>query len=212
MKGYSMPRTAIASFASIALLCLAPAEAGAVDWIIKSNETHGRFNLTPTASVTPYYFSPGLRFGIPVAKSGFIPTLNDEVKIEIGVNFQIWWRPAWDHRWCEACDPDSPHYDPDDCRHCRGEWVGDPFFRLAFPVMMRWEFFLTKVWSLYLGLGFEFGIPFDHHYRDGFGPDDWAWVVFVFGSRFTVKDWFAFRIETGSLGMFVFGFEFMLGH
>lgn len=206
--------TRLAAFASLVLLCLAlaPRDAHAVNWIVKQNETHTRWNLTPTAAITPWYFAPGIRIGIPIAKTGFLPTVNDSVRIEFGAAFQIWWHPAWGGRWCGGvCDPGHPHYDPRECRRCQNDYAYDPFFRIGLPVLLRWDFFLTKVWSVYVGLGFEFGIPFDRYYRDAFGPDAIFWIAFVMGTRFHVRDWFAFRIELGTLGVFVFGFEFLLG-
>jgi hypothetical protein len=191
---------------------LAPGEARAINWVIKNNETHGKWNLTPTASVTPWYFSPGLRLGIPIAKSGFIPSRNDEVKLEIGINFQIWWRPVWRSPECHPwCTRGHPEYDPGRCRDCRHDYAGPTFFRLGLPAMLRWQFYLTKVWSVYAIFGMEFGIPFDPYYRDAFGPDDWVWIVLGVGTCLQVKEWFAFRFELGTIGLPVFGFEFLLG-
>jgi hypothetical protein len=200
-------RIALVALAA-AVLVAAPRRAEAINWIIKQDETHGKWNLTPTIAVAPWYFSPGLRLGIPIAKNGFIPSRNDEVKIEIGVNFQLWWNHVYYDPCHQYCDPSHPHYDPAACDRCRS---GLFMFRLAFPVMLRWEFYLTRVWSVYAGMGMEFGIPMNRYYRDGFGPDDWVWVVAVVGTRFTVKEWFAFRLEMGTIGLFVFGFEFMFG-
>lgn len=201
--------SALAGILVLTALWLMPlhAEAGPT-WIIKNNEKHGKWSLTPTASLMPMYFAPGLRFAIPVAKSGFLPMVNDEVKIEIGASFQIWWHPAWRKTYCHWCY--EPHYNARKCDECRrGGYVGNLFYRLGFPVMMRWEFYLTRIWSVYAGFGFEFGVPFESYYRDFFGPDDWFWIVLVAGNRFTVKDWLAFRLEIGTLGLLVFGVEFM---
>ena len=207
---FSMKTTVLIMTAVLFLAVLAPRRAAAEPtWIIKQNEKHGKWNLTPTASLMPMYFAPGLRFGIPVAKSGFLPMVNDEVKIELGFNFQIWWHPAWG-RSCPACY--DPHYDPVACRECRRDYVGDIFYRLSFPVFMRWEFYFTRLWSVYAGFGFEFGVPLEAWYRDSvFGPDDWLWVVLVVGNRLTFKDWFGIRFEIGTMGLLVFGIDFMFG-
>jgi hypothetical protein len=198
---------------AVGISVLAPrrAEAGPV-WIIKQNETHGQWTLGPTASLMPMYFAPGLRLGIPVAKSGFLPMINDEVRIEIGATFQMWWHPAWHDQYCYWCDPH--HYNDRKCYECEhADYVGHLFFRLGFPVMLHWAFYLTKMWSVYAGFGFELGVPLDDYYRDHyiFGPDGWIWIALAFGTRIHVAKWCALRFEIGTLGLLTFGVDFMFG-
>jgi len=208
---YSVKRFLLAGILFSFLLGIAPNKAfSKAALIIKQNETHGKFNLTPTFTIIPWwYFAPGIRFGIPVAKSGFIPNLNDEVKIEIGFNYQFWWHVAWGNR-CDLYCKEDPHSAA--CRECKDEYfyfdAGNPIMRIGLPAMMRWEFYLTKLVSVYAGFGFEIGIPIYSWDAYPFGPHGWFWLVLAFGTTLHFKEHFALRFEIGTISFPMIGFEF----
>jgi hypothetical protein len=84
-------------------------------------------------------FGLGGRFSIPIVDNGFVSTINNSVAIGLGLD------------WL--------HYSYDGCFYYRGyrpgycSNVGDSNF-LLFPVVMQWNFFLAKRWSVFGEPGF----------------------------------------------------------
>ncbi len=133
------------------LAAVAPARhAEAADLIIKSDEVHKQWDLAVMLHALWWGgVGVGMRLGIPVAPKGFIPALNDQVKIEIGFSYQHWWLRRYyvDRDW---------------------DWYheGYDFHRFAFPVLLRWDFYILKILTAYFTIGVEFGFVPDHEVWD----------------------------------------------
>lgn len=198
-------------FLSAMVLCalLYPTRSDAKpNWIVNNNEKHGGWVLGPVLGVMPWNLDAGARLGIPIAPSGFLSKKNDEVRLEIGLSFQMYWAVPGGKCECKnVCDDPRSQA----CRDCKNGWLcGTMFFRLAIPVMLQWEFYLTKSWSVYIILGAQVGVPFSPYYRKPFGPHGWAWIVFAFGAKYIIKNKIALRLEIGTLGLIVVGIDFTI--
>ena len=195
-----MRSSAAAVLAGVITLTMIPrgAHAASDSLIIKSNDEHKSMDLSFLFHAIWYGgVGTGVRIGIPVAPRGFIPKLNDQVKIELGASFQNWW--TW-------------HVHP----VCNGDHVG-VFFRMAMPVLLRWDFFLTNLVTVYGGIGVEIGVPF---HRD---PDvasclrshpsyvyGWATFAAQMGILLNFHDNVSLRMQFSHTG-FDIGIEFRLG-
>jgi len=116
----------------------------AAEWITEEPNHHP--NQTETefhAVVGDGDVGAGIRVGIPIVRQGFIPSLNDNVAISVGVDFLNW---------------PSPGY----------EVTG-----VVIPVMLQWNFFLTRHWSLF-GEG---GVAFQDWFARRANGDDQTFFV-----------------------------------
>lgn len=152
---------------ALVLLTL-PAVANAQS-IIKDRSDHTRpADLSLLGLIPlPFGFGFGMRFGIPIAHDGFIGSINDAVFIEPGAQFIFW----------------------TDFNHDR--------LGIQVPVLMRWDFFLTRDWTVFGSVGPVFGFYFDDGGGGGGGHG---------GGRFRVEGDEVFR-PAGPPGFFgiVFG-------
>jgi hypothetical protein len=140
----------------------------------------------------PYHSDVGPGFGvrasIPILQDGPIPSINNNLAISFGMD--------WAH--FGGCGPAESGCGADDF------W---------FPVVMQWNFFLTRAWSVFPEIGFAI-----HHatwsYDRANGPancvpapggnfceysDSTTGVEFAtwLGTRFAVSDMFAFVLRVG---------------
>lgn len=121
-------------------------------------------------------FASGARFGIPILNNGFIPSLNNAVYINFGVDF-YYVRWAYDG----GCN-------------CWDYGVG-----LGFPVALHWEFYFNENWSAFAEVGFQFfldpwffnGGPFDVH-------DAGYWVLAAVGGSFHINENFLLTLRVGN--------------
>jgi hypothetical protein len=148
----------------------------------------------------------GGRFTIPIVKNGFISTINNNV----GIGFGLDWA----------------HYNG-----CYYAYYRDPFYydcpsfnTFIFPVVMQWNFFLAKQWSVFAepGMAFEYGTfgscPGYYvnargavvYYPCGPAPNHFNWDPFVLfvGGRFHASDSVALTMRIG-WPYFSFGVSFL---
>jgi len=146
-----LPALLLVSVMTAGMAALVPARRSeAADLIIKNDDVHKRWDLAIMGQALWWGGVGGtLRLGIPVAPKGFIPGINDQVKIELGFSFQHWWMR---HNYCD------PHWE-----WCTG---GYDFHRFAFPVRLRWDFYILPVLTVYATVGVEFGFIPDHDIWD----------------------------------------------
>ena len=83
----------------------------------------------------------GVRFGVPVTRNGFIPSINNNVAIGFGLDYL---RYSWD------CGPYT------DCPTGNRVWL---------PIVAQWNFFLAPQWSLFG----ELGLSLSHGWWSGGG-------------------------------------------
>jgi hypothetical protein len=119
-------------------------EARAANVIVKQDGVHKQWDLAVMLHALWWGgVGVGGRLGIPVGPKGFIPAINDQVKIELGFSYQHWWMRSG------YCHPHDPDWD-----WCR---AGYEFDRFAFPLLFRWDFFILKMLTVYFTIGIEFG-------------------------------------------------------
>ncbi len=162
--------------------------------IVKNDEVHKNLDLALLLHAVWWGgIGTGIRLGIPVAPKG-LPGLNDQVKIEFGASFQNWWTDRICHR--------DPVNHPD---------CVDSFFRLAFPLLLRWDFFLTKIVTVYGTIGVEVGAVLDRQFRDAYHEYYYGWVLFAGSAGIIVSfhERVALRAEFAHSG-FNLGVEFKL--
>jgi hypothetical protein len=114
-------------------------------------------------------FATGARFGIPILNDGFVPSINNAVYINIGLDF--YWT-----RW--AC-----RVGPGGC----SDWEYGP--GLGIPVALHWEFYFHENWSAFVELGFQvFFHPrfFNNGVFDA--ADGGYWFVGAIGGSFHVDE------------------------
>jgi hypothetical protein len=165
-------------------------------------EPHGLWSWTHYDYAPNDGFGLGARFSIPIVKNGFVPSINNSVAIGFGVD--------WLHYSGASCYyyDNGPHY------HGPCYDVGDANY-LFFPVVMQWNFFVAKQWSVFG----EPGLVIYHGFFDycagapaGFncGNPTSTGVDFAFylGGRYHVSDHVALVLRIG-YPTFSFGVSFM---
>jgi hypothetical protein len=157
-------------------------------------EPHLLLQWVDTPAHSDVGFGLGFRASIPVLQDGPIPTINNNLAISFGMD--------WAH--FGGCGPDE--------RDCGA----DDFW---FPVVMQWNFFLTRSWSVFPEVGFAVHHAIWNHTANGPpgpngdcvpgpgpapGPgcefsDSNTGVEFAtwFGTRFAISDQFAFVLRVG---------------
>jgi hypothetical protein len=155
-----------------------------------------------------YYYAPtdglglGARFSIPIVENGFVPSINNSVAIGLGVD--------WLHYSGAACYYYyGPPRNPGPC------WsLGDANY-LLFPVVMQWNFFVAKRWSVFAEPGLVIYHGF-YDYCSNVPPGNpctnptQTGVDFAFyaGGRFYISEHVALTMRLG-YPTFSFGVSFM---
>jgi hypothetical protein len=189
----------LAAVLAAGIVTAAPRVARAASSIIKQNETHKYWDLGAL-----FHFmwlggiGTGVRLGIPVGPRGFVPTLNDQVKLELGISFRYWW-PRWYY-----CDPHE--------RWC-DEYRRHGFGGLSIPLLLRWDFFLLEKLTIYLTFGLEANIIFENWWMHDYRYRSFLWYPvipsFSFGVLFNFHERISLRAEFAITG-FNIGIEFRL--
>ncbi len=125
-----MRRTTLAAAAVLTAL-LSSSEASAVEWRIKDTTIpHERTDVNAFV-MTPWFvgIGGGARVGLPIVPNGFIGALNDAVFLDLGAQFE------YVSFWFTS------------------------YLAFSFPVLARWEFYLTDMWSVYAVFGFAISLP-----------------------------------------------------
>jgi hypothetical protein len=122
----------------------------------------------------------GFRGSIPIIHNGFIPKLNNSVAIGFGVDFAHYGRGDY-------CRGGGPLQD------CQDRVRNDGFNEFYFPVVLQWNFFLSRNWSVFG----EPGLAIDYHGWDA--PDDVDFEPFIFflGGRFHFSDRITLTMRIG---------------
>jgi hypothetical protein len=163
-------------------------------------EPHGLWSWTHYDYAPNDGFGLGARFSIPIVKNGFVPSINNSVAIGFGLD--------WLHYSGASCY----YYNGGHNGACYD--VGDANY-LFFPIVMQWNFFVAKQWSVFG----EPGLVIYHGFFDycagapaGFncGNPTSTGVDFAFylGGRYHVSDHVALVLRIG-YPTFSFGVSFM---
>jgi hypothetical protein len=131
-------------------------------------------------------FGPGFRGTIELVDNGFVSTINNTIGIGFGADFVIY--PGATQK----------------CRSNRGACVleDDDVTYVWFPLVMQWNFWLSRNWSVFgePGVAFRMVSPGD----DKFQP-----LVFFAGGRFHFSDFMTLTMRVG-YPAFSVGVSFLL--
>lgn len=206
------PHRRFAVIAAVALGTMAPAVARADDTIKQPGDhPHYTVELEPHVALgwaTDYYYGSSTGFGlggrvsINLTHDGFVKTINNSVAIGFGVD--------WLHYSAPGC-----YYYYRGGAGCYGGVAADFF---DFPIVMQWNFYVAKNWSvfgepgLYIWHGsYGSGVCYDAignpvacSFSDtGVGPAFWV------GARYHFNDTVALTMRLGYPELLTFGVSFM---
>jgi hypothetical protein len=139
----------------------------------------------------------GFRGAVEILKDGFIPRLNDSVAIGFGLDYLRY--DGWEgpRGLCERFAPA-----PSGTRVCvrASDSIGHvDYFYL--PVVMQWNFWLHRKWSVFGEPGMAF------YFQDG--DFDWDPIVLYAGGRYHFSDRIALTLRLG-YPTFSLGVSFLL--
>ena len=199
-------RARLLSFIGAALLLAiatwqAPARADTL--IIKNPGDHPRYAfeaephlvlgfIEPPGYASGTGFGLGFRGAIPLLRNGFVPSINNSVAIGFGMDFARYGRGDY-------CTDGGilPN-----CNRVRN----DHFYEIYIPVVLQWNFFLSRNWSVFG----EPGIALNYHAWSG-GPRalDVDPFVFFIGGRYHFSDRMTLTMRIG-YPAFSVGVSFLL--
>jgi hypothetical protein len=116
-------------------------------------------------------FGLGFRGSIPILRNGFVPSINNSVAIGFGVDFAHYYGRG------DYCVNGGPL---PDCNRVRQ----NGFNEFYFPVVLQWNFFLSRDWSVYA----EPGLALNYHAWNGPHPVDVDPFIFFLGARYHFSD------------------------
>lgn len=169
-----------ASLAAISL-CALPAPARADTLIIKNPGDHPRYSfelephvvlgfIEPPGYASGAGFGLGFRGAIPLVRNGFIPSINNSVAIGFGMDFVHYGRGDYCINGGELSN-------------CQRRQLGG-FNEFYFPVVLQWNFFLSRSWSVFG----EPGIALNYHGWDAHRAVDVDPFIFFLGGRYHFSD------------------------
>jgi len=171
--------SALSALAALAVTAWSSA-ARADTLVIKNPGDHPRYVFEAEPHVVLGFIEPpgyasgtgfglGFRGSIPIVRNGFIPNINNSVAIGFGMDFAHYGRGDY----CV-----NGGRQPCDRRRA------DSFNEFYFPVVMQWNFFLSRNWSVFG----EPGVALNLHAWDGPRTLDVDPFIFFIGGRYHFSD------------------------
>lgn len=136
-------------------------------------------------------FGLGFRGSIPIVRNGFVPSINNSVAIGFGVDFARYGRGDY----CR---------DGGSLSNCNRTRI-DAFNELYFPVVLQWNFFISRNWSVFG----EPGIALNYHSWDGPRDLDIDPFIFFLGGRYHFSEKITLTMRIG-YPAFSLGASFLL--
>jgi len=198
VKARRSRRIAAVSAVAASLICSA---AHADTSVIKRPGAHPRYSLEAEPHLALGYghgpgpiddgngFGPGGRFTLELVDNGFISSINNTVGIGFGLDLIFWGDADYDE--CRG---------PDNARDC--ERHHDTFRELVLPVVMQWNFWVSRNWSVFGEPGVALRLR--ENARDRFEP-----FVFYAGGRYHFSDNLTLTMRIGYPSVSV-GVSFLL--
>ncbi|NMC71163.1 MAG: hypothetical protein GYA57_13995 [Myxococcales bacterium] len=176
------PTTLPAAMLVLAAAAVAPGAARAerAVWIIEEDQRHDDFGLTAVGGWYLTGFGAEARVTFPIVPDGAIEYLNESFALELGAGYQFYLDDAGN------------------------------FHRVGFPALVRWDFHLTTLWTVYGALGVAAGLPLGRDDPSVFGYHGYVWIIAAVGAFLHIGDVFSLRFEAGSLGVLA-GIHFSFG-
>lgn len=142
-------------------------------------------------------FGPGFRGTVVIVDNGFISKINNSV----GIGFGLDWLAFGD----EHCHGNRGNNNPDD-DHCH-----EPR-QIVLPLVMQWNFWLHRQWSVFgePGLAFVYTNDAHHHWEDDDDDLDIDPFVFYAGGRFHFSDTATLTMRIGFPVTLSVGVSFLL--
>lgn len=122
----------------------------------------------------------GFRGSLPIVKNGFVPKLNNSVAIGFGVDVARYGR-------ADYCVRVGPGGSCEDLGHT------DSFTEFWFPVVLQWNFFLSRNWSVFG----EPGVALNYHAWDAPHALDLAPFILYVGGRYHFSDKITLTMRIG---------------
>ncbi len=116
-------------------------------------------------------FGVGFRGSIPLMRNGFVPSINNSIAIGFGVDFARYGRGDY-------CVNGGALGD------CNNRVRQDGFNEFYFPVVLQWNFFLSRNWSVFA----EPGVALNYHAWNGPRALDFDPFIFFLGGRYHFSD------------------------
>lgn len=126
-------------------------------------------------------FAGGARFGLPLVQNGFIPSLDNAVYLNLGI--------------------DAYALDWSGCRIRGGTGCAREYgFALGFPVTLHWEFYFNDQWSAFAELGFQIFLPPSLFYGNYWDPGDHVgmWVIGAVGGSYHFSEAVGITLRVGN--------------
>jgi hypothetical protein len=158
----------------------ATARAERATWIIEEDQRHDDYGLSAVGGWYLTGFGAEGRLTFPIVPDGAIEYLNESFALELGAGYQFYL---------------------DDSGN---------FHRVNFPLLVRWDFHLTSLWTVYGALGAAGGLPLGRDNPSVFGYHGYVWIIAAVGAFLHLGDVFSLRFEAGSLGVLA-GIHFAFG-
>jgi hypothetical protein len=184
MKPRSLTRLISLGCALLALLAVSTWQtvARADTLIIKNPGDHQRYVfeaephlvlgfIEPPGYASGAGFGAGFRGSIPIVRNGFVPSLNNSIAIGFGIDFAHYGRGDF----CRDGGTLSNNCD-------RARING--FNELYFPIVLQWNFFLSRNWSVFG----EPGFALNYHSWDSPRALDVDPFIFFLGGRYHFSD------------------------
>lgn len=183
-SGMRLPRTisrlvALVSVAfALTLSSTALTSTARADHDIRSPYTGNRgFQLDFHGGFTWYGtgVAAGARFGIPLVHNGFVPTLDNAVYLNFGLDLYYM-------------------NDTFDCTSC----IDNYGFGFGVPVALHWEFFFNDTWSAFAEIGAQF-VAHPYWFRHGqFRSDPGQWFLAAVGGSLHFSEAFSLTLRVGN--------------
>ncbi len=184
------PRSIVSAALGILALSALPDPARADTLIIKNPGDHPRYSfelephvvlgfIEPPGYASGAGFGLGFRGSIPLVRNGFIPSINNSVAIGFGMDFARYGRGDYCRNGGQITSCDRRQL--------------DGFNEFYFPVVLQWNFFLSRNWSVFG----EPGIALTYHGWDGPRALDVEPFVFFLGGRYHFSDKITLTMRLG---------------
>lgn len=136
-------------------------------------------------------FGLGFRGSIPILRNGFVPSINNSVAIGFGMDFARYGRGDY-------CEDGGP------LPNCRRARINN-FYEFYFPVVLQWNFYLSRNWSVFG----EPGVALNFHAWNGPRAVDLDPFIFFAGARYQFSDRMTLTMRIG-YPAFSVGVSFLL--
>ncbi len=189
-RSLSRPTATLAGVSALLCAGLSASPASADTLIIKHPGDHQRYAfeaephlllgvIDPPGHASGTGFGVGFRGSIPILHNGFIPKINNSVAIGFGLDFARYGRGDY-------------------CRHvnrgvCDDYRSVDAFGEFWIPVVLQWNFFLSRNWSVFG----EPGVALNYHSWDAPSALEFQPLVLFVGGRYHFSDNITLTLRIG---------------